>query len=84
MTKQKEKEIDKALQNINTRLCDLNHAYTELGVEWKLYEAAYKRYISKKYRIRDWLFGIYCKIRTGKYPDIRRKTRRRMARIFSD
>ncbi len=61
----------------------IDRKFALLQTEWHEYEKAYKTYIHKRYRIRDWLFKIYYRLRYGKYPDIRKTTAKRMARIFT-
>lgn len=63
----------------------LEHRIFSIQKEFRRYEDEYRRYLKKRHRVSDWFETLYRKIRRkGKFTrtEIRRRTRKRMAKIF--
>jgi hypothetical protein len=86
MTKEKEKELIRRINNIESELDhvgSLDRRFALVQTEWHKYERAYKAYIARQYRIRDWLYKFYYRLRYRRIPDVEQMTARRMARVFA-
>ena len=86
MTKEKEKELIKRIENIESELKyvgSIDRRFALVQTEWHKYERAYVAYITRQYRVRDWLYRLYYRLRFCKLPDTETMVARRMARIFA-